>query len=78
MQADQLGVVVRRSADQETTALGAAYLAGLAEGIWTSLDEVAAAWQQDAKFSPIEDRAAADIAHQLWLSGVERSRHWVT
>ena len=43
MQADQLGVTVRRPVDQETTALGAAYLAGLAEGVWPSLDAVAAA-----------------------------------
>ena len=43
LQADQLGVTVRRPVDQETTALGAAYLAGLAEGVWGSLDDVAAA-----------------------------------
>ncbi len=56
LQADQLGVTVRRPVDQETTALGAAYLAGLAEGVWGSLDEIAAAWQQDAEFVPTDDR----------------------
>ncbi len=45
LQADQLGVAVSRARHQETTALGAAYLAGLAEGVWGSLDEIAALWQ---------------------------------
>ena len=76
MQADQLGVTVRRPVDQETTALGAAYLAGLAEGVWNSLDDVAAAWQQEAEFVPAGDRAAADAAHETWLRAVERSRRW--
>ncbi len=48
MQADQLGVTVRRPADQETTALGAAYLAGLAEGVWPSLAAIADEWSVDA------------------------------
>ncbi len=48
MQADQLGVTVRRPVDQETTALGAAFLAGLAEGVWPDLDAIAARWQLDA------------------------------
>jgi glycerol kinase len=77
LQADQLGVVVRRPVDQETTALGAAYLAGLAEGVWGSLEEVDAVWREDARFTPAEDRTAADAAHQTWLRGVERSRRWV-
>jgi glycerol kinase len=76
MQADQLGVTVRRPVDQEATALGAAYLAGLAEGVWGSLDEIAAMWEQDAEFVPADDREAADAAHQAWLRAVERSRRW--
>ena len=76
MQADQLGVTVRRPVDQEATALGAAYLAGLAEGAWGSLDDVAGMWQEDAEFVPAEDREAADAAHQAWLRAVGRSRHW--
>jgi glycerol kinase len=78
LQADQLGVTVRRPVDQETTALGAAYLAGLAEGAWESLDDVAAAWQQEAEFTPAADRTSADAAHQGWLRGLERSRAWAT
>jgi len=76
LQADQLGVTVRRPVDQETTALGAAYLAGLAEGVWGSLDEIAAAWQEDAAFRPADDRSLADAGYRTWLRGVERSRAW--
>jgi glycerol kinase len=76
LQADQLGVTVRRPVDQETTALGAAYLAGLAEGVWGSLDEIAAAWQEDAEFRPADDRTPAEAGYQTWLRGVERSRAW--
>jgi glycerol kinase len=76
-QADQLGVPVRRPADQETTALGAAFLAGLAEGVWPDLDAVAAQWQLDATFEPAADRAIADLLHGQWSRAVERSRAWV-
>ncbi|MCU1502067.1 MAG: glpK [Ilumatobacteraceae bacterium] len=75
-QADQLGVTVRRPRDQETTALGAAYLAGLAEGLWPSLDALAEEWALDAVFEPEPDRTAADAAHAGWLRAVERSRAW--
>jgi glycerol kinase len=75
-QADQLGVTVQRPVDQETTALGAAFLAGLAEGVWASTDDVAAAWTLDAQFEPEADRAAADALHAQWLRAVERSRSW--
>jgi glycerol kinase len=78
LQADQLGVVVRRPADQETTALGAAFLAGLAEGVWASTDEITERWRLDAEFAPTAGRAAVDSAHQQWLRAVERSRHWDT
>jgi glycerol kinase len=78
-QADQLGVTVRRPKDQETTALGAAFLAGLAEGVWPSLDSLTARWQLDAEFEPAdaEARALADALHAQWLRAVERSRDWV-
>ena len=77
-QADQLGVTVLRPVDQETTALGAAYLAGLAEGVWASVDEVGEEWGLDAEFTPTDDRAVADALHGQWLRAVERSRHWVS
>jgi glycerol kinase len=75
IQADQLGVTVRRPTDQETTALGAAGLAGLAEGVW-SLKDLSGRWALDAAFSPAADREPADAAHRTWLRAVERSRHW--
>lgn len=76
LQADQLGVTVQRPVDQETTALGAAFLAGLAEGVWASTDDIATAWTLDAQFEPVDDRTAADALHTQWLRAVERSRAW--
>jgi glycerol kinase len=76
MQADQLGVTVRRPVDQETTALGAAYLAGLAEGVWPSLAAISAEWAVDAEFAPEPDRTFTDLGHQSWLRAVERSKEW--
>jgi glycerol kinase len=77
MQADQLGVTVRRPADQETTALGAAYLAGLAEGVWPSLAAIAAEWSVDAVFEPEPDRTFTDLAHVTWQRAVACSRNWI-
>src|SRR5439155_13501216 len=73
-QADQLGVLVRRPAVQETTALGAAFLAGLAEGVWSSTDELAKTWRLDAEFTPNPDRAHADALYADWQRAVERAR----
>ncbi len=78
LQADQLQVPVSRPTVQETTALGAAYLAGLAEGVWSSPDEVTRNWVLDVEVEPAGDRAAADAAHATWLRAVERSRGWAT
>ena len=78
IQADQLGVTVQRPVDHETTALGAAYLAGLAEGVWASVAEVGTQWRLDAEFTPTDDRTIADALHAQWLRAVERSRHWVS
>jgi glycerol kinase len=77
-QADLLGVTVRRAAIQETTALGAAYLAGLAEGVWESPEQVNATWSADASFEPAmsDDERAARVAE--WRRAVERSRGWAT
>ncbi|NNE72886.1 MAG: glycerol kinase GlpK [Acidimicrobiales bacterium] len=75
-QADQLKAPVTRAAVQETTAMGAAYLAGLAEGVWSSLDDVTANWAADATFHPADDPTAADAAYAQWLEAVERSRNW--
>ncbi|WP_083915036.1 glycerol kinase GlpK [Ilumatobacter nonamiensis] len=77
-QADQLGVSVQRPIDHETTALGAAFLAGLAEGVWASTDDIATAWNLDADFTPETDRTAADALHAQWQRAVDRSRAWST
>ena len=73
-QADELGVPVLRPTDHETTALGAAYLAGLAEGVWSSLNEVGRMWNLDARFEP----GTPSGRHAQWKRAVERSLHWET
>jgi glycerol kinase len=78
LQADQLQVPVARPVVQETTALGAAYLAGLAEGVWSSLDELAGQWHLDLQLEPAVGRGVADDRYRAWLRAVERSRHWAT
>jgi len=75
-QADQVRVPVTRPRSVETTALGAATLAGLAEGVWGSLDDLAGLWREDERFLPVEDAAIADARHAVWLRAVDRSRHW--
>jgi glycerol kinase len=75
-QADLLGVPVVRPKVTETTALGAAYLAGLAVGFWGSTDEVAANWQVDRRFEPALPRDAAEARLRTWERAVERSRAW--
>ena len=76
LQADQLQVPVARPVVQETTALGAAYLAGLAEGVWGSLDELTAYWLLDAEFEPAAPAGSADAKYAQWQRAVERSRSW--
>ncbi|MDE3085937.1 MAG: glycerol kinase GlpK [Acidobacteriota bacterium] len=76
LQADQLRVPVRRSASAEATALGAATLAGLAEGVWGSLEDLAALWQAELSVSPVATEVAADRAHARWLDAVDRARAW--
>ncbi|MFQ5558771.1 MAG: FGGY family carbohydrate kinase, partial [Acidimicrobiales bacterium] len=75
-QADQIGVPVIRSKVQETTAIGAAYLAGLAEGVWDSPDQVASHWAADRVFDPDPARTTADAGHEQWRRAVERARGW--
>src|SRR5882762_4035600 len=75
-QADILGVPVLRPKVLETTALGAAYLAGLTVDLWKSRDEVAAQWQLDRRFEPRMDRAAAAALLGRWREAVRRSLKW--
>ncbi|RMH50428.1 MAG: glycerol kinase [Bacteroidetes bacterium] len=76
-QSDLLGVPVVRPKVFETTALGAAYLAGLAVGYWSGQDEIAAQWQQDRRFTPGMDADAVDALRRGWKRAVERSRGWI-
>ena len=75
-QADILGVPVVRPKVLETTALGAAYLAGLAVGLWPSREALAARWQVGRRFEPQMDRAHAQELLAHWREAVKRSRHW--
>jgi glycerol kinase len=76
-QADVLGVPVVRPKVLETTALGAAYLAGLAVGYWKDAAEVAANWQVDRTFEPAMPRDRVDDLIAGWEKAVERSKRWV-
>ncbi|MHB1487793.1 MAG: glycerol kinase GlpK [Acidimicrobiales bacterium] len=75
-QADQLQVTVSRPLVSETTALGAAFLAGLAEGVWASTSEIASLWSLDAEFKPQAPTQMADSLHQAWLRAVSAARGW--
>ncbi len=76
-QADIMGVPVQRPAVTETTALGAAYLAGLAVGYWSGLDEVARQWRVDAEFTPSMPADQRDSLYAGWQRAIDRARGWV-
>ena len=76
MQADFLGVPVVRPKVTETTALGAAYLAGLATGFWSGADEVAKQWQVDRRFEPVGSADARQSKLDRWQQAVQRARAW--
>jgi glycerol kinase len=76
LQADQLQLPVVRPRCIESTALGAAMLAGLAEGVWGGVEELVARWEPDVERVPAVDHSTADLAHDVWLRAVERSRAW--
>ncbi len=75
-QADLLGVPVRRPAVLETTALGAAYLAGLATGFWGSVEEIRTHRKADRVFAPGGDREEMKKRQARWQDAVERARGW--
>jgi len=75
-QADLLGVPVVRPRITETTALGAAYLAGLATGVWKDIASISAQWRESARFTPKMSRAAAAARMEEWSRALERSRGW--
>jgi glycerol kinase len=75
-QADVLGTAVVRPVVKETTALGAAYLAGLAVGYWTSREEIARNWAADRRFLPAMDAARREELFAGWRRAVARSAGW--
>ncbi len=75
-QADLIGVPVVRPEVTETTALGAAYLAGLAVSFWSGLDEIAAQWRVQHRFEPAMTQTTRDALLGDWERAVERSRGW--
>jgi glycerol kinase len=77
MQADILGTPVVRPTVRETTALGAAYLAGLAVGYWRDLDDLRANWQMQHTFEPTWDEPQRAAGYHGWQRAVERARGWV-
>lgn len=76
IQADSIQTKVVRPKVTETTALGAAYLAGLAVGFWKNQDEIKQQWQQDKVFQPVSDIAQIKKLIKDWKRAVERSKHW--
>ncbi|MEW5978530.1 MAG: glycerol kinase GlpK [Acidobacteriota bacterium] len=77
MQADILGVPVLRPFTAETTALGAAYAAGLAVGIWKDFEELRSHWKVDRRWEPGWDQARRDEAYSGWQKAVQRTLNWV-
>ena len=77
IQSDMIRTNVNRPKMVETTAIGAAYLAGLATGFWESTDEIAKIRQVDKIFEPQMDMAKREKRYRGWLRAVERSRDWV-
>ncbi|WP_420107759.1 glycerol kinase GlpK [Kocuria marina] len=76
-QADQLGVPVIRPKITETTALGAAYAAGLAVGFWADLEEISRNWAEDKRWDPQGDREQQEKLFRNWGKAVTKSLDWV-
>jgi glycerol kinase len=75
-QADIMGVPVVRPVVTETTALGAAYLAGLATGFWDSIDQIGSLWRAERRFEPSMQPGQREHLLSEWRRAVDRSRHW--
>lgn len=77
MQAEIMGIDITRPLIGETTALGAAYAAGLAVGFWKSQDEVKAQWKQSRRWSPTTSNESRNAGYLQWKKAVERTLNWV-
>jgi glycerol kinase len=76
-QSNLLGIPVLRAKNTETTAMGSAYLAGLAVGFYRSVDEIASQWALDRTFEPDMDAARRDELRNRWKRALERSKQWI-
>jgi glycerol kinase len=76
-QADLLGIPVVRPAVTETTALGAAYLAGLAQGFWSSREEIGALWRAQRRFEPAMPAELRAELRARWARAVEHAKGWI-
>ena len=76
-QADLLGLPVTRPQVIETTAMGAAFLAGLATGVWRDQEQIQTLWQEDRTFTPQLERNVADARLAEWSRAVERAKGWI-
>lgn len=77
MQADIMGIEITRPLIGETTALGAAYAAGLAVGFWSSTDELKKQWQQSRRWSPLSTPEQRHLGYAGWKKAVERTLNWI-
>lgn len=75
-QADLLGIPVVRPSVIETTALGAAYLAGLAVGFWSNIDSIATHWRVDKTFNPMMQRGRVAEIRERWGEALGRAKNW--
>jgi glycerol kinase len=77
LQSDVLQVQVLRPTVQETTALGAAYAAGLAVKFWENMDELRSNWVIDRTFEPVMTKEKSEMLYYRWKRAVERARDWL-
>jgi glycerol kinase len=76
MQADIMGIDITRPLITETTALGAAYAAGLAVGVWTNTDELKKQWQQSRRWAPTTTAENREVGYKGWKKAIERTLNW--
>lgn len=77
-QADQIGIPIEVSATAETTAMGAAYLAGLAVGVWRGQDEIAQRWRRARLYEPTMPHDQRDTLYEGWKRALERAKGWLS
>ena len=75
-QSDILGIDIERHEVAETTALGVAYLAGLATGFWQDTDEISVNWKSDRRYVPSMEESQRERLYSNWQRAVQRSRNW--